>query len=275
VHTLGNSCRECTLKIAQRRANPLYFRHVCGTLPPVRRKDWTARLGNEGAWIEIPVPEYEGAWRAAGLFHLVENQVVLSELRIIPNAGKYISAGGRPTRVRTGQIEWAFGPVEIGRGAGEWSRQAEDLRGPPANGVPARALRKVPLGMLLRLAQEYGQAVSASVPKALPGWDRAQPVRPGRAGRPDYFYAVWAQRYVAKAGSRRPIPELAEEFADELSEVKNPTERISGWLDKARRLGLLVGRGQGKAGGTLTPKGVEVLRDALVRGTKPKARRKR
>jgi hypothetical protein len=116
-------------------------------------------------------------------------------------------------------------------------------------------LRKVPLDAIfdeaLRRLNESGK-----LPR---GWDsiaRNAPGRPGRAGRGDHFYAVWARRYVEQVSkSKSPTRDLAEHHGEQYGAVAQ-------WIHEARNRGLLSraeGAQQGKRGGTLTPKALKLI----------------
>lgn len=87
----------------------------------------------------------------------------------------------------------------------------------------------------------------------LDDFDRVR--RPGRRGRDDATYAVWAARYVktCAAGSRRPIADLAKEHGETTRSVRDRVQR-------ARERGLLEGGIQGRPGGRLTKKAERILR---------------
>ena len=79
--------------------------------------------------------------------------------------------------------------------------------------------------------------------------------KPGRKGRPDVEYAIWADRYVEanrKSGGK-PMPYLTERFPG------YSTDSLRAILNKARRRGLLSAAESGKAGGHLLPKATELL----------------
>jgi hypothetical protein len=113
-------------------------------------------------------------------------------------------------------------------------------------------LRKVPLDAIideaLRRVNEYGR-----LPK---GWDALAsntPRRPGRAGRDDRHYAVWAKRYV-EADPRRRIRNLSERFGE-------PYGAITQWVFDAREKGFLTRTKQGRSGGVLTKKALAILKE--------------
>ena len=82
--------------------------------------------------------------------------------------------------------------------------------------------------------------------------------RPGRKGRPDSEYAMWAARYVSacRQDARRPIARLTKEHA-------NHTEsKLRAILNKARNRGLLTATPQkGVAGGRLTKRALQLLQE--------------
>jgi hypothetical protein len=93
--------------------------------------------------------------------------------------------------------------------------------------------------------------------------------RPGRAGRTDSFYLVWAEAYVERlaAGSRRPVMDLAEHpprpirgYVSNESEVSAATVRD--FIHQARERGLLTRSPAGRPGGELTPKARRMLKRA-------------
>ena len=77
--------------------------------------------------------------------------------------------------------------------------------------------------------------------------------RTGRRGTPDITYARIAARYVDKLTSEaRPIEALANDLSISVSQARTQ-------VFKAREKGFLTSRGQGKAGGVLTPRAIELL----------------
>lgn len=132
---------------------------------------------------------------------------------------------------------------------------------PPGNGLTVdvvRGLKMAPLHAALRGWLELP-------PNAGPvlDFDRSElggSRRPGRAGRPDLFYAEWAARYVtAMRETGPPLPRLAEEHGFN-------TSTIRGFLNEARRRGLLTQAPLGRAGGELTEKARELLTVSNSRG---------
>jgi hypothetical protein len=91
------------------------------------------------------------------------------------------------------------------------------------------------------------------------GWDEPflQRPRPGREGRKDWEYALWASRYVSacEQDPARPIALLVKRFSG------HEESMLRAILYKARRRGLLTDAPQkGRAGGTLTNKAVHLLK---------------
>jgi hypothetical protein len=87
-------------------------------------------------------------------------------------------------------------------------------------------------------------------PEVFEQWGR----RPGRAGRPDLYYAEMASQYVEllAGGTRAPVRELAERH--HLSGAQ-----LRGILHAARQRGLLTAAPAGKSGGRLTAKAKRIL----------------
>ena len=82
--------------------------------------------------------------------------------------------------------------------------------------------------------------------------------RPGRKGRPDWEYAMWAARYVSacRQDARRPIARLTKRHAD------HSESKLRAILNKARNRGLLTATPQkGVAGGRLTKRALQLLRE--------------
>jgi hypothetical protein len=126
----------------------------------------------------------------------------------------------------------------------------------PAGGLTARQLRRATLGDLTRKATRglVGELMSAIAPDSTQTADDDHvPLHPGRAGRDDHFYAVWAARYVERAAyTPRPIVELAELH-------DRPSARVREYIAQARRRGLLTETTRGRSGGELTDKAITLL----------------
>jgi hypothetical protein len=120
--------------------------------------------------------------------------------------------------------------------------------GVPDGGLTARQLRRVTLGDLTRNASRaglIGKLMGAMTPDVTSAVDEER-THPGRAGRDDHFYAVWAARYAERAAyTPRPIVELAE-LHDQ------PPARLREYIAEARRRGLLTETTRGRSGGQLT-----------------------
>src|SRR5439155_8054666 len=87
--------------------------------------------------------------------------------------------------------------------------------------------------------------------------------RPGRAGRSDEFYAVWAAAYVNALanGSRNPIVDLAAAPPIESGGRRGPesSATVRAIVSRARQRGILGPAPSGRAGGDLTPKARRIL----------------
>jgi hypothetical protein len=120
----------------------------------------------------------------------------------------------------------------------------------PQGGLTARQLRRATLGDLTRLASQglVAKLMIAMAPDASGAGDDHMPRHPGRAGRDDHFYAVWAARYAERAAyTPRPIAELAEQH-------DQPPARLREYIAEARRRGLLTETTPGRSGGQITEK---------------------
>jgi len=201
--------------------------------------------GDPIGWVvEMAIPGDED-WSVAGIFVRDDEDLVLSELRILPNVA---------------------GP---GGEAGEWSRHPVDLAALPEGGMTARLLRKVPFEALIQDGHKHLQEMAAKGPPS--SWAHrlnAEPARPGRAGRGDRYYAAWASRYLAalERHPSAPIAELADKYDISRSSARD-------LVHKARERGLLTKRGQGRAGGALTEKG-RVALEPSKKAAKKKARKR-
>lgn len=91
-----------------------------------------------------------------------------------------------------------------------------------------------------------------------PAWRRTI-ARPGRGGRDDLDYALWARRYVAALASHptRPVQALIDEEADSGEFVTEG--QIRARLNRARSRDLLTAAPPGQPGGELTDKAVRLL----------------
>lgn len=91
--------------------------------------------------------------------------------------------------------------------------------------------------------------------------------RPGRRGRTDSYYLVWAVAYVERlaAGSRRPVKDLTERppkvIRGYVSDGEATSEAtVRDIIHQARVRGLLTGSPAGRPGGELTPKATQMLK---------------
>ncbi|RZS89879.1 hypothetical protein EV189_1656 [Motilibacter rhizosphaerae] len=120
----------------------------------------------------------------------------------------------------------------------------------PSPGLTARALRELPLGALLALAQEHVQAHSTAV--ARPSRDDLEGVAISEL-KGDVLLAYTAQRYLELltegAGAAQ---KAAEEFGIRPAALNSR-------LARARSRGLLTSVGRGKRGGTLTSRAWSLL----------------
>lgn len=209
---------------------------------------FTWRMDGRGRlWVETPLPGFAG-WLAAALLVPDGARLVVMEVRVIPDAGRYVSAKGAKSSTFTlGAIEWTFGPGKIAKGGGEWSRNLKDLKPDQKKGITAKMLRAVPFATI---RGEVQARAAANLPRA---WKVAL-----HAGlRDDAHYAEWARRYVEHGGS---LKKLSSRYRTTYTTVVN---HVRG----ARERGLLTSEGQGRGGGVLTPEAYRILA-AAERGDK-------
>jgi hypothetical protein len=81
--------------------------------------------------------------------------------------------------------------------------------------------------------------------------------RPGRAGRTDLDYARVAAAYVAALDDPAPVRKVAEQLHLSPSSVRDLLHEA-----RSHRRGLLTTLKRGKAGGALTPKALQLLKEA-------------
>lgn len=196
-------------------------------------------------WVEFPVANgYVAAYRMVAK----HRRPVLAEVRVFPD--------------------------EPRRGPGRWSEEARSV---PAGGLPAGALTalrlKDPLTLFPeiteRLDQESGGRFSAQLLQRFGfGSMREVPRRPGRAGRPDIYYALWADAYVERlrGGSRTPVKDLVAKPPVVMDTGGGISiDAVRDVLAEARRRDLLSPAPVGRAGGDLTPKAERLIRQASHR----------
>jgi len=126
----------------------------------------------------------------------------------------------------------------------------------PTGGLTANVLRDVDLEALQRLLAHdaiHPRAESAIAKKVED--ELTQYPRPGRRGRSDLFYALWAQRYVAAwSQSVQPIALLARQHPHSAAQIRD-------FVAEARERELLSETRRGLPGGALTEKGATLLQD--------------
>lgn len=174
-------------------------------------------------------------WRVLAGFVVQDECLTLAELRVFPGPRVF---------------------DETERGLGEWSD--DDLKQVAPEGLTARFLRRIPVGEITRFAHsDFVAATNSQLLVTPPRWAKSavrQPAQPGRAGRDDIYYLVWAARYAeVVAGTQTPILSLSKKH-------KADPARVRDLIHEARRRGLLTPGVRGRAGGSLTNKAKELLR---------------
>jgi hypothetical protein len=198
-----------------------------------RERDRTAEVvfGNAGA--TTIVEDVQGGWHVQAWLELRGGTPQISELRIRP-------AGGAT--------------MQTARGGAEPQRHYphEDGRKIPKGGITSAVLRAIQLRPIHAALRK--DPATVMIHNALGvDLDRQSPGRPGRRGRDDAFYAVWAARYVEECQTTRsPYRPLSARF--HYSE-----DTIRDFVGKAGKRGLIVGRSAGRAGGRLSAKAERLL----------------
>lgn len=200
-------------------------------------------LAGGGCVVEAGLPDAPG-WSVAAVFLRREEGLVIGELKVLPDEGSEARAQRLARR----------------QSLGAWSRKSSALDGPASGGVTVRLLRQVPLPDLVAEAHRWFAQEAERADRRSgrgPSWAldlAAEPARPGRAGRSDRYYAVWAARYAEKVagGSPAPIAELAAEHDLGRGQVRD-------LIHKARGRDLLPRGLKGRAGGVLTERARELL----------------
>jgi hypothetical protein len=207
--------------------------------------DRPRRDGVAVTWVHAPIDE---RWIGAFLIMVIDDRPVVAEARVFPG-------------------NWAQ-PLRDG----VWSGEPSEV---PAGGMPGPVLRGLKLATAMKVFEEF-MKLSRDIgrpdierdldEKGFPAGVRLVPRRPGRAGRSDEYYAVWAAAYITRlrVGSRRPVSDLAadppiliEGFQSTDGKVSRST--IHDIIHTARERGLLSASPKGQSGGELTAKGRELL----------------
>jgi hypothetical protein len=130
-------------------------------------------------------------------------------------------------------------------------------------GITTAVLREVPVAKMLRRARAaLNDAASAGLIAAGSAEAFREHRRPGRRGRSDLDYAQFAASYVEWCGrSKTPVKDMAAAEALDESTVRNV-------LYQARERGLLSSSGRGRAGGALSEKAKQLIREADHDGTR-------
>jgi hypothetical protein len=127
----------------------------------------------------------------------------------------------------------------------------EPANGMPGSGITTRMLRALRTGDLIAaLRAAARQAVALGERPDLDVSHRA-----GRRGRDDLYYARWAAEYAdALTRSGNPVTELAARHHLSASQVRN-------LMHACRKRKMLTAAPSGRAGGELTARAIELLRE--------------
>jgi hypothetical protein len=123
----------------------------------------------------------------------------------------------------------------------------------PAGGITTRMLRQIRTGAIIASYRSAARALSFVLPDTAP--DLSVSERVGRRGRDDRFYARWAAEYAdAFTRSGHPVAELATRHHLSPSQVRN-------LVHACRKKEMLTPAPPGRAGGELTARAIELLRE--------------
>jgi hypothetical protein len=183
---------------------------------------------------EAIVEDVQQGWHMQAWVELRNGTPVVTELRLRPANGTTL--------------------VDVhGEGGPRGEYPHESGRQVPSGTGISDALRVNWPGRIYEALAKSDQPVSDTF--GMHGVDAEELLRPGRRGRGDQFYAVWAQLYVqeCEVSPRSPYPGLAEQ---------HPTftaGTIQSFVSQARARGLLVGTVPGRSGGRLSKKAERLL----------------
>ena len=212
--------------------------HTGGTLSvmPERSRKGKAEVIFGNSELGFIVEDVQQGWHVQAWLELRDGAPRITELRLRPAGGSTIAAahgvlGPRPDYTH-----------EMGRKI-------------PKGGITSEVLRGLSLSALHdSLGTDNGSAEMLALHGLDPDTDFLASRRPGRRGRSDYFYAVWAELYVDKCkATRHPHAELVREYPDVDERASQHRIRVAGKGE------ALVGRASGRAGGQLSAKAKRLL----------------
>jgi hypothetical protein len=120
-------------------------------------------------------------------------------------------------------------------------------------GITTRMLRQIRTGAIIAAYRPAARVFAAVQPDAAP--DLSVSERTGRRGRDSRFYARWAAEYAdALTRSGNPVAELAARHHLSPSQVRN-------LVHACRKKDMLTAAPPGRAGGVLTARAIELLRE--------------
>jgi hypothetical protein len=237
------------------------------------------RITEEGSGRLVASIKGYPAWAVEVEVFLTANSTVnLAELRIYPREhvvavhhyGHYWGPGEGDKTGWTGEDRLISESVEERE---RWSRAPAHV---PPGGIPARLVRAINAGELLNMAQRCARDDARTSTRwkneyaIVSPWGSTDFIiqtgsrlsgagrqRPGRKGNGVDHYLRWAVLYVEKVhgGVRQPIVALANEHNEKETYVRD-TIAVA-----RRKYHLLTPSGQGRAGGQLSPKAVQLLEE--------------
>lgn len=140
----------------------------------------------------------------------------------------------------------------------EWVQERAGRPAPigvPAGGLTLRRLRGIRMADFQTVARSYLSTQSSPGGWLGERWATEAVRRPGPKGRDDLHFAELAAAYIRHLDQgHKPIEALASEQFLSKTTIRNK-------ISSARKRGLLTATPQGVAGGRLTPKAIELLKE--------------
>ena len=224
--------------------------------------------------IEGPLND-RGDWRVAATCVAHHDEMVLASVTVFPG-------GDRLRALRAYRGKGAHGDPRDNPvcHVGQWSNSAFALEGVQPAALTTGLLREIRVSTLLATAHRLLREQADRAPSwgewragqtVADRWGHAladEPRRPGRRGRSDGYYALWAARYLEEwqRDSKSPLIDAGARYGKTQWQMRD-------LIKVARRRGLLTGRA-GVTGGEMTAKGQEALK-SLTEAPAPDGRAER
>lgn len=204
-------------------------------------------------------------WTQRSAHHVADGYAVVWQGEAWCFMLRFFFGSGRPVVDQIGvmPVTSDSGDEALGRFAHPTDERSEGWAVPPA-GLNTTTLRSLPLAELVQASMEdamdFADGYGVTYQLLDERWierlkdDRA-PVKGGRPGNGEEFYAIKAARYaqLVAAGDPKPIATMTEH------EPHTAEATVRGWIQKAARMGLLEGRVPGRPSGRLSARAELIL----------------